>query len=130
MENQFLETGEVVSTHGVRGELKVLPWADAPEFLLQFRSLRVGVIKESFEDITNPVVKANAGVVLETLRKLGLTATPSRRDGVGGLNWDPCDTRSTVIGIWEPCWKPTANTGGHAANSTFAKRRSRTAMST
>lgn len=42
MENQFLETGEVVSTHGVRGELKVLPWADAPEFLLQFRSLRVG----------------------------------------------------------------------------------------
>ena len=31
---QFLETGEVVSTHGIRGEIKVYPWADGPEFLL------------------------------------------------------------------------------------------------
>ena len=33
---QFLETGEIVNTHGIRGEVKVLPWADAPEFLLEF----------------------------------------------------------------------------------------------
>ena len=37
---QFLETGEVVSTHGVRGEIKVYPWADGPEFLLNFDELR------------------------------------------------------------------------------------------
>lgn len=42
MKQQFLETGEVVSTHGIRGEIKVLPWADGPEFLLQFTSLRIG----------------------------------------------------------------------------------------
>lgn len=36
MEQKFLEAGEVVSTHGIQGEIKILPWADAPEFLLQF----------------------------------------------------------------------------------------------
>ena len=30
----FLEAGEIVTTHGVRGEVKVLPWVDSPEFLL------------------------------------------------------------------------------------------------
>lgn len=39
MEKQLLETGEIVSTHGIRGEVKILPWADSPEFLLQFDTL-------------------------------------------------------------------------------------------
>lgn len=39
MEKQFLETGEVVSTHGIQGEIKILPWADSPEFLLDFKTL-------------------------------------------------------------------------------------------
>lgn len=33
---QLLETGEIVATHGIHGEVKLLPWADAPEFLLEF----------------------------------------------------------------------------------------------
>ncbi len=36
METQFLDAGEVVGLHGVRGEIKILPWADSPDFLLQF----------------------------------------------------------------------------------------------
>ena len=36
MDRKFLDTGKIVSTHGVHGEVKVLPWADSPEFLLQF----------------------------------------------------------------------------------------------
>ena len=36
MELQLLETGEIVSTHGIQGEVKILPWADGPEFLLNF----------------------------------------------------------------------------------------------
>ncbi len=39
MDKQFLETGEVVSTHGIQGEIKILPWADSPEFLLKFKTL-------------------------------------------------------------------------------------------
>ncbi len=36
MRLQYLEAGEVVTTHGVRGEIKLLPWSDGPEFLLDF----------------------------------------------------------------------------------------------
>ena len=36
---QLLDAGEIVATHGVRGELKLLPWADSPEFLLDFPRL-------------------------------------------------------------------------------------------
>lgn len=33
---EYLDAGEIVTTHGVRGELKVLPWADSPDFLCDF----------------------------------------------------------------------------------------------
>ena len=42
MKLQFLEAGEVVTTHGVRGEMKVLPWADGPDFLCEFDRVRIG----------------------------------------------------------------------------------------
>ena len=41
MKLEFIEAGEVVSTHGVRGELKVLPWSDGPDFLLEFDRVRI-----------------------------------------------------------------------------------------
>ena len=37
----YLEAGEVVTTHGVRGEVKVLPWADGPDFLCDFDRIRI-----------------------------------------------------------------------------------------
>lgn len=39
---QWMETGKVVNTHGVKGELKIEPWCDSPEFLLQFKQLLIG----------------------------------------------------------------------------------------
>ena len=41
MRLQFVEAGEIVSTHGIRGEVKVLPWGDSPEFLLEFARVRI-----------------------------------------------------------------------------------------
>ena len=41
MKLEFLEAGEIVTTHGVRGEMKVLPWADGPEFLCSFKRVRI-----------------------------------------------------------------------------------------
>ena len=41
MKLEFLEAGEIVSTHGVRGEMKVLPWADGPDFLCAFDRVRI-----------------------------------------------------------------------------------------
>lgn len=38
---ELLEAGKIVSTHGTRGEVKILPWADSPEFLLDFEELYI-----------------------------------------------------------------------------------------
>ena len=39
MAKQYLEAGEIVNTHGIRGEVKINPWADGPEFLVDFDTL-------------------------------------------------------------------------------------------
>ena len=41
MRLQFVEAGEIVSTHGVRGEMKVLPWVDGPDILCEFDRCRI-----------------------------------------------------------------------------------------
>ena len=41
MKLPFIQAGEIVSTHGVRGELKLLPWTDGPDFLLDFSRVRI-----------------------------------------------------------------------------------------
>ena len=41
MKLQYLEAGQIVTTHGVRGEMKVLPWADSPDFLMEFERVRI-----------------------------------------------------------------------------------------
>ena len=41
MKLQFIEAGEIVTTHGVKGEMKVLPWVDGPDVLCEFDRCRV-----------------------------------------------------------------------------------------
>ncbi len=37
MKKQYLEAGQIVNTHGVRGEVRIQPWADEAAFLTRFR---------------------------------------------------------------------------------------------
>ena len=39
MKKQFLETGKIVGTHGIKGEVRIEPWCDSPEFLCAFKKL-------------------------------------------------------------------------------------------
>ena len=41
MKLQFVEAGEIVTTHGVKGEVKVMPWVDGPEILCEFDRCRI-----------------------------------------------------------------------------------------
>lgn len=41
MNNQFLEAGQIVNTHGIKGEVKIVPWCDSPEFLCAFPTLYI-----------------------------------------------------------------------------------------
>lgn len=36
MKKPYLEAGKIVNTHGIAGEVKVIPWCDGPDFLLDF----------------------------------------------------------------------------------------------
>ena len=49
MKKQFLEAGEIVSTHGVQGEVKILPWCDGPEFLQLFDVFYIDGIAHTVE---------------------------------------------------------------------------------
>ena len=41
MRLQFVEGGEIVNVHGLKGEIKVLPWVDSPEDLVEFDRCRI-----------------------------------------------------------------------------------------
>ncbi len=41
MKLQYIKAGEIVTTHGVRGEVKVMPWLDSPEDLCDFDRCRI-----------------------------------------------------------------------------------------
>ena len=41
MKLQYVDAGEIVTTHGVRGEVKVLTWLDDPEMLCEFDRCRI-----------------------------------------------------------------------------------------
>ena len=39
--NEFLDCGQIVNTHGIHGEVRIVPWADSPEFLRRFSTFYV-----------------------------------------------------------------------------------------
>ena len=41
MKLQFVEAGEIVTTHGIKGEVKVMTWLDDPEMLCDFDRCRI-----------------------------------------------------------------------------------------
>lgn len=42
MKKEYLEAGKIVTTHGVRGEVKIMPYTDTPELLCEFDRLFIG----------------------------------------------------------------------------------------
>lgn len=39
MIKNYLEIGQIVSTHGIKGEMRFNPWCDKPEFVKKFKTL-------------------------------------------------------------------------------------------
>ncbi len=82
MSSQYIETGKIVNTHGVRGEVKVQPWADSPDFLTGFDFLYIDgkpmrvlssrvhkgfviILFEGIEDINSAVCLRNKTVCID-----------------------------------------------------------------
>ena len=41
MKQEFIDAGQIVNTHGIKGEVKVMPWLDSPEMLCDFDRCRI-----------------------------------------------------------------------------------------
>lgn len=46
MKKEYLEAGKVVTTHGIRGEVKIMTYTDTPELLAEFDRLFIGKNKD------------------------------------------------------------------------------------
>lgn len=46
---EFIETGKIVGTHGVRGMVRIQPWCDGNEFLCSFKKLYLEEGKKSLK---------------------------------------------------------------------------------
>ena len=57
MENQYIEVGKIVTTQALKGEVKVMPWCDYPEFIMEFESLYLGKEKKILEIERSKVMK-------------------------------------------------------------------------
>ena len=65
MQKKYLEAGKIVGTHGVKGELRVQPWCDSAEFLMQFSTLYLDDGKTPVRVLSSRVHKKLLLMVLE-----------------------------------------------------------------
>ncbi|MEG1800568.1 MAG: ribosome maturation factor RimM [Oscillospiraceae bacterium] len=61
---EYLETGEIVSVHGIKGEVKVYPWADYPEFLEDFDEFYIKNSKQQYQKLIAQEIRCHKNMVL------------------------------------------------------------------
>ena len=62
--SQYLEIGKITSVFGVKGEVKVMPWCDSPEFLTEFELLHW----KSGTDVAVEHSRVHKGMVIMKLK--------------------------------------------------------------
>ncbi len=85
MKLPYIEAGEIVTTHGVWGEVKVLSWLDSPEMLCEFDRCRIEGREYSMDAVrvqkTCNLVKLRGVDTMEDAQKLrGKTMELYRED--------------------------------------------------
>lgn len=85
MKLPYIEAGEIVTTHGVRGEVKVLSWLDSPEMLCEFDRCRISGREYVMDSVrvqkTCNLVKLRSVDTIEDAQKLrGKTMELYRED--------------------------------------------------
>ena len=88
MKLDYIEAGEIVNTHGVRGEVKVLCWLDAPEMLCEFDRCRIAGKDYEMESVrvqkTCNLVKLSGIDTMEDAQKLRGKVLELYREDIDG----------------------------------------------
>ena len=69
MKKQYLETGKIVGTHGVKGMVRVQPWSDSPEFLAGFKHFYTD--ENGDGELCATAVRPHGNVVLIAFKGIG-----------------------------------------------------------
>ena len=91
MRNTTLQVGEIVNTHGLRGEVKIVPWLDVPEDFERLKTVYADIAgkKEIFTVASVKYQKANIIVKfkevpdIDVAEKLKRTVLYVDRDQLG-----------------------------------------------
>jgi 16S rRNA processing protein RimM len=89
MKKEFIEVGKAVGTHGVRGMVRIMPWADDGAFLCGFDTLYTGTEKkplkiEKIQPHGNVVIAKIEGVdTIEQAEKLRNRVLYIKREDAG-----------------------------------------------
>lgn len=75
MKKQYLEAGKIVTTHGIKGEVKIMPYTDYPELLCEFDRLFIG---KSHEEIAVERSRAFKGMVIAKLEGINTPEDASK----------------------------------------------------
>ena len=51
MKKLYLDSGKIVGTHGIKGEVRIEPWCDSPEFLCAFKKLYLDEKGQTFIEV-------------------------------------------------------------------------------
>ncbi|HCC34576.1 MAG TPA: 16S rRNA processing protein RimM [Ruminococcaceae bacterium] len=79
MQKKYIETGRVVGTHGIAGELRVQPWSDTPEFLLGFSSFFLD--SQGLTKIETVSSRVHGNIVLMKVKDVGSIEAAERLRG-------------------------------------------------
>lgn len=88
MIKQFLETGKITGTHGIRGEMRLQPWSDSPQFVTNLKRLYLDDKGDKYIDVAHArahgnmvILKASGVDTIEEAEKMrGKVVYASRDD--------------------------------------------------
>ncbi len=80
MLKRYLEIGKIVSTHGLKGELRVDPWCDSGDFLCSFKILYFEKGQEKLE-----IYKAKVHKNIVILKILGVNSIDQAKKLIGKI---------------------------------------------
>ena len=59
MKKPYIETGKIVGTHGVKGEMRLNPWSDTPQDIIKFKKLFLDSEGKAFLQVDKMRVHGN-----------------------------------------------------------------------
>ncbi len=65
MRNTTLQVGEIVNTHGLRGEVKIVPWLDTPEDFEQLKTVYADIGNQKVTYTVSSVKYQKANIIVK-----------------------------------------------------------------